>query len=73
MSDWVWVKETWNINLNSEVAPERQVNFLNQPGESWSLENALKKKSLLLCKKNYELKNSEVNWPPGFSNCQSCD
>jgi len=45
----VWVKETWNINFNSEVVPERQVNFLNQPGENWSSENAFKEKCLLLC------------------------
>lgn len=39
----MWVKETRNINFNSEVISERQVNFLNQPGESWSLESASKK------------------------------
>lgn len=48
MSDWVGVREAWNINFNSEVVPERQVNFLNQPGESWSLENAFREKCLVL-------------------------
>lgn len=46
VSDWVWVKETWNINFHSEVALERQVNFLNQSGEGWNWENAFKEKCL---------------------------
>lgn len=29
----MWVEGTWHINFNSEGVPERQVNFLNQPGE----------------------------------------
>ena len=68
MSDWVWVKETWNINFNSEAVPERQVNFQNQPGESWGLENAFKEKCLIFCLNNYEIVGSGVHWPPRFSN-----
>lgn len=68
MSDWGWVEGTWNINFNSEVVQERQVNFLNQPSESWSWENAFKRKCLIFCQNNYEVIGSGINWPPRFSN-----
>lgn len=70
VSDWVWVKETWNINFNSKVALalEKQVNFLNQFGEDWNWENAFKEKCLGLCYNNYGVIDSGANRPPRFPN-----